>query len=166
MIFRVLFFIFIFMPVLIVIIPLQFVDHALNLPFWNALPRFFHRVGCVFLGLRVKLIGEPATGRPTLLVSNHISWTDIIAIGSVADVTFVAKSEVRDWFFVGFMARLQRTIFVDRNAAQRCQAHQRAKWASAWPPAMPCCCLPKASPISARMCCRSARRWSAPRSMP
>src|SRR5690606_18872887 len=57
----------------------------------------------------------PSTGRPTLLVSNHISWTDIVAVGSVADVTFVAKREVKDWFFVGMMANLQRTIYADRT---------------------------------------------------
>ncbi|WP_348046016.1 lysophospholipid acyltransferase family protein [Devosia sp.] len=110
-----LFFVFVFIPVMIVVIPLQALVNALKLPFWNVLPRFFHKVGCVFLGLRVTVIGQPATGRATLLVSNHISWTDIIAIGSVADVTFVAKREVGDWFFVGMMARLQKTIFVDRT---------------------------------------------------
>jgi 1-acyl-sn-glycerol-3-phosphate acyltransferase len=112
---RALFFVFVYVPVLILIIPAQFLVNALRLPFWNVLPRLFHRVGCVFLGLRVKVIGQPATGRATLLVSNHISWTDIIAIGSVADVTFVAKREVGEWFFVGMMARLQKTIFVDRT---------------------------------------------------
>jgi 1-acyl-sn-glycerol-3-phosphate acyltransferase len=115
MIFRVLFFIFIFVPVMLVVIPLQALINALKLPFWNVLPRFFHRIGCFFLGLRVEVIGQPATGRPTLLVSNHISWTDIVAVGSVADVTFVAKREVGDWPFVGMMARLQKTIFVDRT---------------------------------------------------
>jgi 1-acyl-sn-glycerol-3-phosphate acyltransferase len=87
MIFRVLFFIFVLIPVMIVVIPAQALINALKLPFWNVLPRVFHRVGCTFLGLRVNVIGEPATGRPTLLVSNHISWTDIVAVGSVADVT-------------------------------------------------------------------------------
>ncbi len=115
MIFRVLFFIFVYLPALILIVPLQWIVTRLNLPFWQVIPRLFHKVGCIFLGLRVRVIGKPATGRPTLVTSNHISWTDIIAIGSVADITFVAKSEVRDWPFVGFMASLQRTIFVDRN---------------------------------------------------
>ena len=78
----------------------------------------FHKLGCVFLGLRVHTIGEPLHNRPTLLLSNHISWTDIIAIGSVADVTFVAKTGVRNTFFVGFMASLQRTLFVDYNRRQ------------------------------------------------
>lgn len=115
MIFRSLFLVFVLLPFLIVVIPLQYVINALKLPFWPVLPRLFHKLGCIFLGLRITVIGEPATGRPTLLVSNHISWTDIVAIGSVADVTFVAKREVGDWFFVGLMARLQKTIFVDRS---------------------------------------------------
>ncbi|MET3899289.1 1-acyl-sn-glycerol-3-phosphate acyltransferase [Devosia sp. UYZn731] len=115
MLLRSLFFVFVYIPVLIVVIPAQALVNALHLPFWNVIPRFFHRVGCVFLGLRVRVIGQPATGRATLLVSNHISWTDIVAIGSVADVTFVAKREVGEWFFVGMMARLQKTIFVDRT---------------------------------------------------
>ena len=115
MIFRTLFFVFVFIPFLVVVIPLQFLVNALHLKSWQVLPRAFHRLGCVFLGLRVQVIGQPATGRPTLLVSNHISWTDIIAVGSVADVTFVAKREVGQWPFVGMMARLQKTIFVDRN---------------------------------------------------
>lgn len=115
MLFRIVFFIFVFIPFLVVVIPLQALVLLLRLPFWQALPRLFHRVGCIFLGLRVTVIGTPSTGRPTLLVSNHVSWTDIVAIGSVADVTFVAKREVGQWPFVGMMANLQRTIYVDRT---------------------------------------------------
>ena len=115
MIFRALFFIFIFVPFMLIGIPLQFVITKLGLPGWTVLPRAFHTLGRIFLGMKVTLIGTPAHGRATLLTSNHISWTDIIAIGSVSDVTFVAKSEIKKWFFVGFMASLQRTIFVDRN---------------------------------------------------
>jgi 1-acyl-sn-glycerol-3-phosphate acyltransferase len=117
MIFRTLFFIFIFVPVLVVIVPVQFVMTRLGL-YWSGLPMFFHKVGCVFLGIRVRTIGEPLHNRPTLLLSNHISWTDIIVIGSVADVTFVAKTGVRNTFFVGFMASLQRTLYVDYQRRQ------------------------------------------------
>jgi 1-acyl-sn-glycerol-3-phosphate acyltransferase len=116
-IFRTLFFIFIFLPVLIVGIPLQFIITRLGL--YSNWPVFiFHRLGCIFLGLRVKTVGEPLHGRPTLLLSNHVSWTDIIAIGSVADVTFVAKTGVRDTFFVGFMASLQRTLYIEYSRKQ------------------------------------------------
>jgi lyso-ornithine lipid O-acyltransferase len=116
-IFRTLFFIFIFVPALIILIPVQFVLKLFGF-YWTLPPRLFHKLGCIFLGIRVKTIGEPLHNRPTLLLSNHISWTDIIAIGSVADVTFVAKTGVRNTFFVGFMASLQRTLFVDYNRRQ------------------------------------------------
>lgn len=112
MIFRTLFFIFIYVPVMLVGVPVQFIITRLGL-FSPFLTMLFHRLGCIFCGLRVRTIGEPLHGRPTLLLSNHIAWTDIIAIGSVADVTFVAKTGVRDTFFVGFMASLQRTLYVD-----------------------------------------------------
>src|SRR5690606_664891 len=114
-IFRVLFFIFVLAPFIILGMPIQFVWTRLGLPGWNLLPRLFHRLGAVFLGLKVTVLGTPVQGRPTLIVSNHISWTDIIAVGSAADVTFVAKQEISKWFFVGFMASLQRTVFVDRT---------------------------------------------------
>ena len=115
MIFRLLFFIFVFFPWLLIFVPLQFVWSRLRLPGWHVIPRWFHTLGAIFLGLRITVLGKPVGGRPTLIVSNHISWSDIIAIGSVADVTFVAKTEVQNWFFVGFMASLQRSVFVDRN---------------------------------------------------
>ena len=117
MIFRTLFFIVVYVPVMILLIPVQFVITRLGL-FWNGPTLLFHKLGCIFLGLRVHTIGEPLHGRPTLLLSNHISWTDIIAIGSVADVTFVAKTGVRNTFFVGFMASLQRTLYVDYHRRQ------------------------------------------------
>ena len=115
MIFRVLFFVFVFTPFMLVGIPAQFVWSRLRLPRWNLLPRIFHRLGAIFLGLRITVLGRPVSDQPTLITANHISWTDIIAIGAVADVTFVSKQEVRSWFFVGFMASLQRTLFVDRT---------------------------------------------------
>ncbi|HEY4199481.1 MAG TPA: lysophospholipid acyltransferase family protein [Devosiaceae bacterium] len=111
---RILFFIFIYIPMMLIGIPTQFIVTRLGLE-WNFMPRLFHKCGCIFLGMKVRVIGEPAHGRPTLLTSNHISWTDIIAIGSVADVTFVAKAEIKRWPFVNFMASLQKTIFVDYN---------------------------------------------------
>jgi 1-acyl-sn-glycerol-3-phosphate acyltransferase len=114
MLLRSLFFIFLYLPFMIVFIPIQFVIS--RSPWYsNVIPRWFHKMGCLFLGMKVKVIGTPSTDRPTLIVSNHVSWTDIVAVGSQADVTFVAKSEIEKWFFVGFMASLMRTLYVDRK---------------------------------------------------
>lgn len=114
MILRVLFFVFVYFPLMAVFVPIQFVITRLGL-YWTFPVRLFHTLGRIFLGMKVKVIGEPSHDRATLIVSNHISWTDIIAVGSKADVTFVAKSEIKNWFFVGFMASLQRTLYVDRK---------------------------------------------------
>ena len=124
MIQRSLFFICIYVPVMLIGIPVHWLMTRFGRysPF---LPHLFHRMGCIFLGMRVTVLGTPSTGRPTLLLSNHVSWTDIIAVGSVADVTFVAKSEIKTWFFVGFMASLQRTLYVDRK--RRSDAHRASK---------------------------------------
>jgi lyso-ornithine lipid O-acyltransferase len=48
-------------------------------------------------------------------VSNHTSWLDISVITAVAPVVFVAKSEVARWPVFGLFAKLQRSVFVDRN---------------------------------------------------
>lgn len=125
MIFRIVFFVLVYLPVMLVTIPIQFVLARFALPGWNVIPLIFHRCGAAFLGLEVKVVGQPVTGQPVLMVSNHISWTDIIAIGSATSVTFVAKQEIRRWFFVGFMASLQRTLFVDRN--RRADAHRSSR---------------------------------------
>ena len=53
-------------------------------------------------------------GRAVLFVSNHVSWADILVIGSIAPVAFVAKREVASWPLVGITAKLQHTVFVDR----------------------------------------------------
>lgn len=79
------------------------------------LPRLWHRLVIKILGFRLHIVGEPVDGRPLLMAANHISWTDIMVIGAVADVHFVAKSEMGGWPIIGKLSRLQRTIYVERE---------------------------------------------------
>lgn len=83
------------------------------------LPLLWHRLACPVVGLRVAVRGEPAPGRPLLLVANHQSWSDILALGHVMPLSFIAKAEVRGWPAFGLLARLQRTVFVERAERQR-----------------------------------------------
>lgn len=78
-------------------------------------PMWWQRVAARALGLRVRVEGAPATGRPLLLVSNHVSWVDIVTLGSLLPVSFIAKSEVGGWPVVKWLARLQRSVFIDRT---------------------------------------------------
>jgi 1-acyl-sn-glycerol-3-phosphate acyltransferase len=59
--------------------------------------------------------GTPGTERPLLMVSNHVSYVDIVVYGALIEGCFIAKSEVRNWPGIGFLARLARTVFVDRR---------------------------------------------------
>jgi lyso-ornithine lipid O-acyltransferase len=77
----------------------------------------YHRAICRLLGLRIAVTGTVPPG-PVLLVANHVSWLDIPLLGSLAPLTFVAKSEVAAWPFIGTLARLQGCVFVDRGARQ------------------------------------------------
>ena len=87
--------------------------------FWprmaRTFPMYYHRVVCRILGVRVEVTGEIPQHGPLLLASNHVSWIDIVVLSSMAPVSFVAKSEVAGWPFFGHLARLQRTVFVDRG---------------------------------------------------
>jgi 1-acyl-sn-glycerol-3-phosphate acyltransferase len=96
------------------VIAVQWLLGKLHLPGWGFIAAGYYRVLCAMLRIRVRVVGKPVRDRAVLFVSNHVSWADILVIGSLAPVAFVAKREVADWALVGITARLQRTVFVDR----------------------------------------------------
>src|SRR5690606_339385 len=53
-----------------------------------------------------------------LLVSNHLSYTDIFILASQVDVCFTPKSEIADWPIIGYLCKLNRCIFVDRRRSK------------------------------------------------
>lgn len=75
----------------------------------------WHRFVARLLGLRIQVTGAPAASRPLLLLSNHTSWLDITVLAAVAPVSFIAKKEVAGWPVVGWLAKLQRSVFIDRE---------------------------------------------------
>jgi 1-acyl-sn-glycerol-3-phosphate acyltransferase len=58
----------------------------------------------------------PQSGFAGLVVSNHVSWLDILVLQSLMPGAFVAKTEVRSWPVVGYLAQACATIFVDRSS--------------------------------------------------
>jgi len=52
---------------------------------------------------------------PTLIVSNHLSYLDILIIASIRPTVFISSKEVEKTFFLGFLAKLGGTIFVERR---------------------------------------------------
>ncbi|NLU66864.1 1-acyl-sn-glycerol-3-phosphate acyltransferase [Streptomyces sp. HNM0574] len=55
----------------------------------------------------------------TLIVANHVSWLDVVALLAVAPAPLLAKREVGDWPVVGPLARRAGTRFIDRDGLRR-----------------------------------------------
>ena len=100
--------------VTLVLMPLQSLAMRRNWPIAARLPWYWQRVACRVAGIRVRVEGIPAAP-PLLIAANHISWIDITTLGSVLPVSFVSKAEVARWPVIGTLARLQRTVFIDRT---------------------------------------------------
>lgn len=99
------------------LIPVQIVALGFGLRLARRLPRFYHRFCCRLLGLDVVRYGEIAEARPILFISNHTSYLDITVLSSLIDVSFVAKAEVAGWPLFGLLAKLQRSVFIERRAS-------------------------------------------------
>ncbi|MDP6603361.1 MAG: lysophospholipid acyltransferase family protein [Rhodospirillales bacterium] len=78
----------------------------------------YHRWCCRILGFRVVVRGTMETSRSTLFVANHCSYSDVTILGSLITGSFVAKAEVASWPVFGTLAKLQRTVFIDRRGGK------------------------------------------------
>lgn len=101
---------------LVVIGPYSLVLATGRLEFCRRFARFFWKTVAWIIGFQIIVRGEPSSRRPTLFVANHSSYLDIVVLGSLLQAVFVAKGEVRRWPGFGLIARLGRTLFVERRA--------------------------------------------------
>lgn len=81
------------------------------------LPRLWHAGACRIFGIRTLIKGSPCKDDNILYVSNHLSYLDIPVIGRILTCYFVAKKEVSGWPGFGFLAKTQKTLFIERSAA-------------------------------------------------
>lgn len=79
--------------------------------------RFCFRWACRCLGLNIHQHGSPSDDT-VLFVSNHISWSDIPILGSLAPIRFLSKAEVGQWPVIGWLARQAGTLFIRRGGGQ------------------------------------------------
>lgn len=111
-----------FMLLNLIFLPVLIVCRVVGLKFGDYIPRLYHIILCKIVGLKVRVRGQMQGGevgsKPTFFVSNHSSYLDIPALGSVIHGSFVAKSEVGSWPFIGMMARFQNTVFIERRAVR------------------------------------------------
>jgi 1-acyl-sn-glycerol-3-phosphate acyltransferase len=114
-----------FFMLTLLLAPLQLIALAFDLPLQRSIPHLCHRVLCALIGVRIHQVGRRSEARPALILSNHVSWLDICVISALSPVAFVAKSEVAGWPVFGWLAKLQRTIFINRKARHQTGAATR-----------------------------------------
>lgn len=66
-------------------------------------------------GMRITISGQPPEA-PFFLVSNHLSYMDIILLYTCLDCVFIAKQDMRRWPAIGFLAHAMSTIWVNRES--------------------------------------------------
>ncbi|MBV9931721.1 MAG: 1-acyl-sn-glycerol-3-phosphate acyltransferase [Alphaproteobacteria bacterium] len=105
---------------LFVCVPLHYGSRLLGGSRW---PRRFLRWAAYASGMRVRSEGEPLH-RHVLFLANHLSWLDILVLAGASGTAFVSKDDVARWPVVGWLARLNNTVFIARSsrAAVRHQA--------------------------------------------
>lgn len=77
---------------------------------------FAYEVICLIINLRVKVEGKIASERPLLLVSNHISYLDIMILGAKTPAIFTPKSDMAGWPVISTICRLLNCIFIERSS--------------------------------------------------
>jgi 1-acyl-sn-glycerol-3-phosphate acyltransferase len=82
----------------------------------------YSRSVCALLGVRIRVLGTPPQHRAVMILSNHVSWLDVLVVTATAPVIFVAKREVAQWPLIGWVARARGTVFVDRERRQQTAA--------------------------------------------
>ena len=72
------------------------------------------RLSLYALGIRFRTRGLPMNAAGAVVV-NHVSWLDILSLNANQRIHFVAKSEIRNWFGIGILAKATGVTFIDRN---------------------------------------------------
>jgi 1-acyl-sn-glycerol-3-phosphate acyltransferase len=100
---------------LVLILPLR----AQSLQRWLAARREAMRLWtgalCRVLGVQIERTGT-VPDRPFFLVSNHLTYLDILVLGHECPARFVGKAELRHWPLVGWLCRGAGVIFIDRSS--------------------------------------------------
>lgn len=95
--------------------PLYWFLLKINKPLGFRFGRFYLSSWRKCIGHQLIVKGELSKVKPTLFVSNHSSYIDILVLGTFIPARFVAKKEVAKWPIMGWLATNQGTLYIDRN---------------------------------------------------
>ncbi len=103
-----------FLAVTAVLLPVQIAAVALGGPISKTLPVRYAAICRRIFGIGIRIKGEMLTDGPVLFVCNHVSYIDIAVLGSIMPGSFVARADLAHWPLFGILAKLRRTVFIDR----------------------------------------------------
>jgi 1-acyl-sn-glycerol-3-phosphate acyltransferase len=76
---------------------------------------WFATTGLRRAGITIETSGSMAPG-PKLIVANHVSWLDIVAIHAACpEARFVSKADVKRWPVLGWLINVVGTLFIERD---------------------------------------------------
>ena len=99
----------------VIVAPLQYLFRLFDLDLSRKIPRWWHKTILAIIGVKVQVHGEFSNAHPLFLICNHVSWVDILVMGSIKELCFIAKAEIGKWPIINRLAKLQGTVFVDRT---------------------------------------------------
>lgn len=97
---------------LLVFVPMHYLFRVVA--YGSPFPMLFLRYAARICGAKVEVIGTHLK-RDVFFIANHLSWVDILALAGASGTAFVAKAELAEAPMVGWLARLNRTVFVKRE---------------------------------------------------
>ncbi len=95
--------------------PIYWLLLKINQPLGFRFGRFYLSSWRKCIGHKLIIRGELSKVKPTLFVSNHSSYVDILVLGTFVPARFVAKLEVSKWPIMGWLATNQGTLYIDRS---------------------------------------------------
>jgi 1-acyl-sn-glycerol-3-phosphate acyltransferase len=116
-IFRLIILVFLLVVIVCISIPLQILCNIAGFKLKKLYPLFFYQMIKKITGININFdeakLNKKNTG--VLYIANHVSWFDIICLGTLLNARFIAKKEVSKMGIFGFLAKLSNTFFIDNE---------------------------------------------------
>ena len=113
-----LFFILIFLLLIIAFsIPIQLFCNIIGFKLKQIYPLYFYQMIKTVTGINININKKKFNKKNmgVLYIANHVSWFDIICLGTLLNARFIAKKEVSQMGIFGFLATLSNTFFIDNE---------------------------------------------------
>ena len=114
---RLIFIIIFLFLVIIISIPIQLFCNMVGFKLKRLYPLFFYKTIKLITGININfnINSLNKKNKGVLYIANHVSWFDIICLGTLLNARFIAKKEVSKMGIFGFLARLSNTFFIDNE---------------------------------------------------